>query len=60
MKIADPLRLHRVHNISNTAYEIFRTRCLKYYAHGEHVEKRRGEPNLARPVLDIVSYCVFD
>ena len=30
-----PLRLHRVYNISNTAYEIFQTRCLKYYAGGE-------------------------
>ena len=27
----------RKHNILNTAYEIFHTRCVKYYAHGEHV-----------------------
>ena len=29
------LRLHRVYNISNTVFEIFRARCLKYYAGGE-------------------------
>ena len=36
MKPAAPLRVHRVHNIINTVFEIFRARCFKYYEDREH------------------------
>ena len=28
---------HRLHNIYNTVFEIFRRRCCKYYAGGEYI-----------------------
>ena len=38
---------HRQHNISNTVREIFQTRCLKYYKHGEDVGNSGLHVNLS-------------